>query len=102
MAKSLIASLAVALVVVSCKKDEPQPAPSPPPSAAASAAVTAAASAAPSAAPPADSAEANVRPPDTDKLPTAGEQQTQASKSVSRANYKSELDAVEKELKGIK
>ncbi len=97
MAKSLIASLAIALVVISCKKDEPQPAPSPAPSAAA----TAAASVPPPAA-PADSTEANVHPPDTDKLPTAGEQQAQASKAVSRANYKSELDAVEKELKGIK
>ncbi len=103
MRRSFIVAVAIAAFApialgVSCKKDEPPPAPQPPPSASAASAP----SAAPTSPPPAESAAANVPPPDTDKLPTPAEQQAQARKAVSHANYKAQLDAVEKELNGIK
>jgi type IV secretory pathway VirB10-like protein len=98
--KSFIIAISISIaiaMVVSCKKDEPQAAPQPAPSAS-----TASAPSAVPPPPPAESAAANVPPPDTDKLPTPDEQQGQARKAVSRANYKAQLDAVEKELNGIK
>jgi hypothetical protein len=39
---------------------------------------------------------------DQDKLPPPSAAATQAAQSVSTANYKTELDAVEKEINGIK
>jgi len=39
---------------------------------------------------------------DPDKLPPPTAAATQAAKSVSSANYKTELDAIEKEINGIK
>jgi hypothetical protein len=50
---------------------------------------------------PGDSA-GTVPMADPDKLPPPTAAATQAAKTVSSANYKTELDAIEKEINGIK
>jgi hypothetical protein len=50
---------------------------------------------------PGDSA-GTVPTADPDKLPPPTAAATQAAKTVSSANYKTELDAIEKEINGIK
>ena len=92
------------LLLAACKKED---------SAATAGSAAASASAAPSGAAsltaltgPADSASAavgEVAPTaDPDKLPPPAKHETQAAKEISSANYKNELDTVEKELNGIK
>jgi len=89
------------LLLAACKKED---------SAATAGSAAASASAAPSGAAsltalaaPADSAVGEVAPTaDPDKLPPPAKHETQAAKEISSANYKNELDTVEKELNGIK
>ncbi len=52
---------------------------------------------------PTDSAVGEIAPTaDPDKLPPPAAHETQATKDIQTNNYKSELDAVEKELNSIK
>jgi hypothetical protein len=92
---------AFALLGSACKKDESVAS-----SGSASASVAASASGATSltalnSASPTDSA-ALAPTADPDKLPPPAAAATQAAQSVSTANYKSELDTIEKEINGIK
>lgn len=92
---------AFALLGSACKKDE-----SVATSGSASASVAASASGATSltalnSASPIDSAAA-APTADPDKLPPPTAAATQAAQSVSTANYKTELDTIEKEINGIK
>lgn len=88
------------LLLAACKKDQGATAGS----------AAASASAAPSGAAsltaltaPTDSAVGEIAPTaDPDKLPPPAAHETQATKDIQTNNYKSELDAVEKELNGIK
>ncbi len=93
---------AVALSLNACKKEETAATAGSASASAAAASASGATSltALTSAAPP-DSA--NVMPTaDPDKLPAPTAQATAAAQAVSSANYKTELEAVEKELNGIK
>ncbi len=89
------------LVLAACKKEE---------SASTAGSAAASASASPSGAAsltaltaPTDSAVGEIAPTaDPDKLPPPAAHETQATKDIQTNNYKSELDAVEKELNGIK
>jgi hypothetical protein len=92
---------AFALLGSACKKDE-----SVATSGSASGSVAASASGATSltaltSASPTDSAVA-APTADPDKLPPPAAAATQAAQTVSTANYKTELDAIEKEINGIK
>ena len=93
---------AFALLGSACKKDESVATTS---SASASTAAASASGAtsltALNSASPADSA-AGVPTTDPDKLPPPTAAATQAAQAVSTANYKTELDAIEKEINGIK
>ena len=92
---------AFALLGSSCKKEESVAS-----SGSASASVAAASASgatsltALNSASPTDSAAAPTADPD--KLPPPTAAATQAAQSVSTANYKSELDTIEKEINGIK
>jgi hypothetical protein len=91
---------AFALTQSACKKDDAATSGSASASAAAASASGATTLTALSAN-PADSA-AMAPTADPDKLPPPAAAATQAAQSVSTANYKTELDAVEKEINGIK
>ena len=93
---------AFALLGSACKKDESAATSS---SASASVAAASASGAtsltALTSASPTDSAVA-APTADPDKLPPPAAAATQAAQSVSTANYKTELDSIEKEINGIK
>ena len=92
---------AFALTQSACKKDESAAAGSASASAAAASASGAASLTALTSATPGDSA-GTAPTADPDKLPPPTAAATQAAKTVSSANYKAELDTIEKEINGIK